>query len=50
VVVTQIEQGSRGLAFDPDYATDRRFHVDYIAAGADTPLSQSCPAATQLIP
>jgi glucose/arabinose dehydrogenase len=34
------EQGLLGLAFDPDYATNRRFYVMYTASNGDNTISQ----------
>lgn len=41
-VVLSGEQGLLGLAFDPAYATNRRFYVNYIAGGANCQVGPSC--------
>jgi len=41
-VVLSGEQGLLGLAFDPDYATNRRFYVNYIAGGTNCAVGPSC--------
>ncbi len=41
-VALQGEQGLLGLAFDPDFATNRRFYVDYIAGGASCQVGPYC--------
>ena len=45
-VGTAVEQGLLGLAFDPDYATNRRFYVDFIALSS---TCQSGNACTRLV-
>jgi uncharacterized repeat protein (TIGR03806 family) len=45
-VVLQGEQGLLGLAFDPGYATNRRFYINYIAGGANCQVG---PACTKLV-
>ena len=41
-IVSEDAQGLLGLVFDPAYATNRRFFVDYIAPGRD--CQNGCPA------
>jgi uncharacterized repeat protein (TIGR03806 family) len=43
LVVAGGEQGLLGLAFDPDYATNRRFYVNYTATtGCTAPAAAGC--------
>jgi len=43
LVVSGGEQGLLGLAFDPDYATNRRFYVNYTAeVGCNAPAAAGC--------
>ncbi|MEZ4278743.1 MAG: PQQ-dependent sugar dehydrogenase [Myxococcota bacterium] len=43
LVAAQGEQGLLGLAFDPDYATNRRFYVNYTAtSGCSAPAAAGC--------
>ncbi len=41
-IVTQDAEGLLGLVFDPAYATNRRFYVDYTAPGGDCQSGAPC--------
>ena len=49
-VVSGGEQGLLSVAFDPDYATNRRFYVDYTDANGDTRVVQYRSDGTRALP